>query len=119
MENIEFVIAIVVIIMIAFVGHAVFVSYPADLEKERTTIKDMGYDLEDVETYCKFIDCTYRDFIESKSLRKQYELYANGTNSDFNKQAAINEKIDDAESSARASGMAMVMSLGLLMNSGR
>ena len=40
------------------------------------------------------------EFKNSKGLRKQYELFANGESSDFIKQARAEKQADEAESAA-------------------
>ena len=54
--------------------------YAVDVENKylRSKIECLGYTYSEVYTFCRYTDYLREDFIKSKAIRKQYELFKEG-----------------------------------------
>lgn len=75
-------------------------------------IKLMGYDTDDVEVFLDGIGQDYENFLKSKGLRLQYELFKDGKSSDYIHKAKANKESEDAKSSGYTTGVATGMVIG-------
>jgi hypothetical protein len=99
--------------------HWINVEIAKDTAEERQKIKSLGYkDLDDIKVFLERIDSDYSDFIKSKGIRKQYEVFSEGKTSNFIETAQASKKASDAESSGMTTGLAAGLATGVVINSG-
>lgn len=112
-----------IVVFIAVIGISIWIGNiirDKTIEDLRSKIEALGYDdLYDIQVFCNRIGADLEDFIGSKGLRKQYELFRDGKSSEFIKSAEAKKKADDAESRGRAQGMATGLAVGMSVNAGR
>lgn len=90
------------------------------IDKRADEIRAIGYDNpEEVQIFCRRIGASLEDFINSPGIRRQYEIFSAGGSSDFIKQAEEKRRTDEAESSARSSGLVTGMAMGSMMGGSR
>lgn len=104
---------IVALLVLIFVGAVVD---HKEITQIRISLESVGYDVYDVEFFLKTIGASLKDFNNSPSLRKQYEVFKSGGSSDFIQQAVSEKKQSQAKSSGMATGMAVGMATGMMMN---
>lgn len=101
--------AILVLTVIAAACALVVISI-ATVKDHRRCVAELprlGYDVADVGVFLKGTDYSCGDFIGSRGLRAQYELFRDGKVSGFMEQARAKKSADDAQATAN---MAMGMS---------
>ena len=110
--------ALVVICVIGAFGFCIFdVAKRAQVTRATNeyTVSQMNYSVVDVEIFLRGTDYSLSDFINSPSLRKQYDSFSQGNKSDFIEQARAHRQAQQAKSSADTAtamaGAAMVMSI--------
>lgn len=68
-------------------------------------ISDLGYSVDDVEIFLKGTPFDRRDFCSSPGLRKQYEEFRDGKETEFMRTARANESKKEAQETAFATGL--------------
>jgi hypothetical protein len=85
--------------------------------REEQAIKNMGYDIGDVEVFLTSIGSDGYAFLKSPSLRKQYERFRDGEVTPFIAQAKAKEDADRQRTSGLATGLATGLAIGSGMSS--
>ncbi len=97
-----------------FVIHA---SNQIKFDEQRKKINLLGYkDLDDIQIFLNRIDADLDDFILSKGIRKQYELFTEGKSSNFIKTAEANKKLKEAESNGYSTGLVTGIAVSSTIN---
>lgn len=114
-------VAIVIVVgIITFIVFVVNKIYNSTMRNLSEQISSLGYnDIPDIQVFCRSIGSDLEDFIASKGLRKQYELFREGKSTGFIQQAVAHKQTDDAESNGLVTGLVVGIAAGNAMNSGR
>jgi prepilin-type N-terminal cleavage/methylation domain-containing protein len=83
-----------------------------ETSKYKNMLKGKGYNVEEVSVFLNGTSYGYKDFYNSRGLQKQYDIFINGENSEFMREARANKASRDAKDTAN---MALAISV---MNSG-
>jgi len=106
----QIVLIVLVVIFVFTVCSTINVKVIDNLTRE---INNLGYkDMPDIRVFCYSIGRGLEDFISSKGIRNQYELFAKGTSSGFIQQAQAEHKADIAQSNGFVGGLVAGMALG-------
>jgi hypothetical protein len=85
--------------------------------EENKKLAKLGYkDKDDIEVFLDKIDSSMYDFLRSKGLRKQYELFTEGVSSDFIKNVISNKKAKEAEGGGLMTGLVIGTAAGMTIN---
>lgn len=82
-----------------------------------TEIASLGYNMKDVEVFCKSFEYSIEDFISSEGLRKQYESWRKGENMQSDRLTVLAKQSADRAASNASTAMVMsAMSMGMSMS---
>lgn len=91
---------ILVVFLISIIPVIIVMRLSSYLEMKnliKPKIKSMGYEFKDVKRFCDLIGSNLPDFVESKGLQRQYELFNNGESNIFMSMAKFNKKKNDEQ----------------------
>jgi hypothetical protein len=107
------VVALLINWAICWVSKKIGESNEEDEQERYKTIKALGYsDMDDIQVFCNLLDLDLDDFIASKGVRKQYEIFSEGKTSDFMEAAIAKKKADEAEAAGHSSGLLTGLVIG-------
>lgn len=112
--------SVIVIALIVWMVRDLSKASREKFQEQCKNIRKFGYqDIDDIQVFLNRIDADLDDFIHSKGLRKQYEIFSKGETSNFINKAEAQKKSDDAEAIGNASGLATGIVVGSVINAGR
>jgi len=80
--------------------------------EQSNDLKKLGYtDKDDIDVFLKSTNYDIEDFLVSKGLRKQYDLFTEGKESKFMEDSKKHKEVNDAQSSGMTTGLVVGMAI--------